>query len=51
MTSLFGMQISLSELNIREVRSGDQCLLGDAITEVKQRRARLLLGWVTAREY
>jgi len=27
-----------------------QCLLGDSITEVKLRRARLVPGWVTARE-
>jgi len=33
-----------------EVHDGDQCLLGDSVTEVKYRRARLVLGWVTARE-
>jgi 7 transmembrane receptor (Secretin family) len=32
------------------VRSGDQCLIGDSVTEVKLRRARLVPGWVTARE-
>ena len=31
-------------------RSGDQCLLGDSVTEVKLRRARLVPGWVTTRE-
>jgi len=35
---------------VTKVRGGDQCLLGDSITEVKQRRARLVPGWVTARE-
>ena len=38
------------EHNISKVRSGDQCLLGDSVTEVKLRRARLVPGWVTARE-
>jgi len=33
-----------------EVCGGDQCMLGDSITEVKYRRARLVLEWVTTTE-
>jgi len=33
-----------------EVHGGDQCLLGDSVTEIMQRRARLVLGWVTPRD-
>jgi len=31
-------------------RRGDQCLLGDLVTEVKLPRAPLVLGWLIARE-
>ena len=32
-----------------EVPGGDLCLLGDSFTEVKARRLRPVLGWVTTR--
>ena len=35
---------------LQTVRSDDQCLLRDSVTEVKLRRARLVPGWVTSRE-
>jgi len=38
------------DVSAYQVRGGDHCLLGDSVTEVKQRRARLVLGWVTARK-
>jgi len=33
-----------------EVGGGDQCLLGDSVTEVNKPRVRLVLGWVIARD-
>jgi len=42
--------VSLPSIGYAEVRGDDQCLLGDSVTEVKYRRARLVLGWVTTKE-